>query len=192
MTILRYLSFQLYSDVHYSYDQHWHDMCVLHSVNRWCHPNLQIPDYLVAWYQSVKGASPIRSGVYSLPFTFVLGISLILTGVSVNATKSYRVQLWAGWVFFIVAMGAFTTLKYDTPVSHALGLWSLVGVGGGLLYSAQYFPVLAPLPISENAHALALFGFFRTFASVSRLSVLILGQSHFLTDSCLTTISRSW
>ncbi|KAI0083278.1 hypothetical protein BDY19DRAFT_998697 [Irpex rosettiformis] len=133
--------------------------------------NIGMTYYLVAYYQSVQGASPIRAGVNGLPFTVVLGVSLILTGVSVKVTKSYRVQLWLGWAFYIIAMGGFTTLGSHTPVAHALGISSLVGVGGGLLYSAQYFPVLAPLPISENAHALALFGFFRTFASVWAITI---------------------
>ncbi|KAI0803147.1 iron permease [Irpex lacteus] len=133
--------------------------------------NIGMTYYLMTWLQSVKGASPIRAGVYALPFTLALGLSLIFTGASVAITKSYRVQLWLGWAFFIASMGAFTTVHSDTSTATALGLWVLVGVGGGMLYSAQYFPVLAPLPISENAHALALFGFFRTFASVWAVTI---------------------
>ncbi len=63
-------------------------------------------------------------------------------------------------------MGTMSTLHATTPVSHAIGFTVFEGVGMGLIYSATYFPVLAPLPVSQNAHALAFFSFLRSFASV--------------------------
>ena len=65
-------------------------------------------------------------------------------------------------------MGAFTTLHADTPTAHSVGLMILVGVAAGILYSATYFPVLAPLPLESSAPALSFFVFVRTFAQVRR------------------------
>ncbi|KAI0772152.1 Mfs1.2 [Irpex lacteus] len=127
--------------------------------------------YFATYEQSVKGASAIRSGVCFLSMTLVLGVTMIFTGVSITITKVYRVQLWAGWAILMIAMGAFSTITVTTEGWHAILFSGLVGLGCGLLYSAQYFPVLAPLPISENAHALALFSFFRTFASVWAITI---------------------
>ena len=83
-------------------------------------------------------------------------------------TKTYRAQLWLAWVLTILAMAVMSTLRADTPSSRATGYPTLLGFGSGMFYAATYFPVLAPLPISENAHALAFFSFCRSFAGVRR------------------------
>ena len=63
-------------------------------------------------------------------------------------------------------MGAMSTVHADSSYATAIGLPVILGTGSGLIYSAAYFPILAPLPVSENAHALALFSFVKQFASV--------------------------
>lgn len=102
-----------------------------------------------------------------------MGGSLVLTGATIAISKVYRVQLWFGWVCFIIAMGALSTVRADTPVSHTIGIPVLLGLAGGIIYSSTYFPVLAPLPVSQNAHALALFAFFRSFAGVRTLPLCL-------------------
>ena len=96
-----------------------------------------------------------------------MGFILVATGASIAASKVYRVQLWVGWVALITAMGLISTVQADTPTAHMVGFTVILGFAAGIIYSATYFPVLAPLPVSENAHALALFAFFRSFAGVS-------------------------
>lgn len=96
-----------------------------------------------------------------------MGPSLIFTGASISISKSYRVQLWMGWALQIIAMGAMSTLRADTPLAHAIGFPILVGFGSGMVYSTTYFPVLAPVPVQQNAYALAFFAFCRSLAAVS-------------------------
>ena len=99
-----------------------------------------------------------------------LGPTLIVAGGSIQATKAYRPQLWIGWALIVLCMGVMSTLHADTPTSRGIGFPVLLGVGSGIVYAATYFPVLAPLPVTENAHALAFFAFLRSFAGVSLLS----------------------
>lgn len=122
--------------------------------------------FMATYFQACRDASPILSAVDALGLAISIGPFLIISGVFIAVTKTYRMQLFVGWVFYLVSMGAFTTLHADTPTSHSVGLMVLVGVAAGILYSATYFPVLAPLPASQNAQALALFAFFRSFAGV--------------------------
>ncbi|KAL4246490.1 MFS transporter superfamily protein [Abortiporus biennis] len=119
-----------------------------------------------AFFQACFDATPIRSGVLILPSAVVVGGFVILGSVSVAATKRYRPQLWLGWIILTVSSGVSSTLRFDSSTSKAIAYPVLIGWGGGLLYACTYFPVLAPLPVSENAHALALFAFFRSFAGV--------------------------
>lgn len=130
--------------------------------------------------QACKGASPIGSGVDTLGMACSLGVALIVTGVTIAVTKMYRVQLWFGWVAIMVTVGAMCTLHADTPLANAIGLPIILGVGCGFIYSAAYFPILAPLPISENAHALALFSFVKSFAGVCQIRLFI---NIFIADS---------
>ena len=97
----------------------------------------------------------------------VIGPVLILTGIWISISKTYRVQLWLAWGLTMTCMGLCSTLRVDTPMTQAIGYWVFLGLGSGIFYAATYFPVLAPLPISENAHALAFFAFCRSFAGVS-------------------------
>ena len=120
------------------------------------------------YYQACKGSSPTGSGVDFLGLSLVIGPSVIVAGASIKITKRYRIQLWIGWVFTVLGMGVLTTLHADTPLLNSICLPILLGIGSGIIYASAYFPVLAPLPVSENAHALAFFSFGRSFAGVSK------------------------
>ena len=124
-------------------------------------------DYLPIYAQACKGAGPLRSGVDVLGLSASTAPVLVLTGVSIAATKAYRPQLWLGWAMYMIGMGALSTLHADANTGKLIGFPVLIGVGVGTLLSGTYFPVLAPLPASENAHALAFFAFCRSFANVS-------------------------
>ncbi|GJE99898.1 hypothetical protein PsYK624_161730 [Phanerochaete sordida] len=63
-------------------------------------------------------------------------------------------------------MGTMSTLRADSSTSTGVGIPSLADIGAGFLYQAMYYPVLAPLPIAQNAHAMALFSFCRVFAGL--------------------------
>ncbi|KAF7799682.1 hypothetical protein EIP86_010922 [Pleurotus ostreatoroseus] len=95
-----------------------------------------------------------------------LGPTLLVVGGSIQATKRYRIQLWLGWVLIMLAAGTLSTVGAETLLARVIGLSVLEGVGMGILYASTYFPVLAPLPVSENAHALAFFSFCRSFALI--------------------------
>ncbi|EKM52290.1 uncharacterized protein PHACADRAFT_198357 [Phanerochaete carnosa HHB-10118-sp] len=91
---------------------------------------------------------------------------VIVSGISITKTKAYRLQLYLGWTLLIAAMEAMSTLKADSGTSMSIGIPSMVDVGAGFLYQAIYYPVLAPLPISKNAHAMAFFSPCRVFTGV--------------------------
>lgn len=68
----------------------------------------------------------------------------------------------------IIACGLLTRLQANTSISFAVGYEVIIAVGIGGLSTTTYFPVLAPLPLSANAPALAFFTFLRTFGQVSK------------------------
>ncbi|KAJ7784904.1 major facilitator superfamily domain-containing protein [Mycena maculata] len=122
--------------------------------------------YLPVYFQGCKGASPTGSGVDGFGLGFVAAPCNIVAGLTISKTKRYRPQMWLAWCLIMVSAGLLSTLKADSSRGKAIGFEAIMGAGVGILSTATYFPVLAPLPISENAHALAFFIFTRAFGQV--------------------------
>lgn len=118
------------------------------------------------YFQACKSASPIASGVDTFGLAFTLAPLGIVAGLSVALTQRYRPQLWASWVFVIVGMGLLSTLGADSARGKSIGFQILTSAGLGAMSATTFFPVLAPLPISANAHALAFFTFVRFWGQV--------------------------
>ncbi|KAG6908113.1 hypothetical protein DXG01_006082 [Tephrocybe rancida] len=128
--------------------------------------------YLPVYFQACKGASPLRSGVQLFPLAFTVAPFSILTGLSVARTGRYRPQAWFGWAVIVLSMGLFGgTIQSTTRVAIVIGYQLVAAIGFGIVYSATYFPVLAPLPSSAAAHSLAFFAFFRQFAGIWAVTI---------------------
>ena len=106
--------------------------------------------------------------MFSLAYTIVpAGIA---GGITVAKSGRYRPQLWLAWVLLLISTGLLSTLKADTPKVASIGYPVIGGFGLGILMSVTYYPVLAPLPLSLNANAVAFFMFLRFFAQVRTLT----------------------
>ncbi|GJE99110.1 MFS general substrate transporter [Phanerochaete sordida] len=122
--------------------------------------------FLPTFFQACWGASPGRSGIDLLGLNAVVGPTMLLNGAFIAITKRYREVLWAGWAFYIASVGGLSTLTVGSSIAATTGFSVMLSIGSGLLYPATYFPVLAPLPVEENARALALMFFCRSLAGV--------------------------
>ncbi|KZT12007.1 iron permease [Laetiporus sulphureus 93-53] len=122
--------------------------------------------YMPVYFQACKDASPTGSGVDLFGLALTLSPISIVGGISITVLKRYRPQLWLGWCLTVLSMGLLSTLRSDSPRATSIGFGVISGAGIGTAYTGTFFPVLAPLPVSENAHAIALGAFLRAFAQV--------------------------
>ncbi|QRV73239.1 major facilitator superfamily transporter [Ceratobasidium sp. AG-Ba] len=127
--------------------------------------------FLPVYFQASRGDSPIKSGIDLFGVAFTIAPAAIVTGISTAIFKKYRPQNYLAWVFLLIGTGVLSTLKYDSPKASSIGFQILIGIGAGILYASTTFPVLAPLPVSRNASALALFAFVRTFAGTYGVAI---------------------
>ncbi|KAJ6604262.1 MFS general substrate transporter [Mycena vulgaris] len=122
------------------------------------------------WFQAVREASPIWSGVYFLPISATISPSAIFQGRLVAKTGRYRMIILAGWCFMMLGMGLLVSMNLGTPL-YAIVIFQLIqGFGMGLLY-ATTFAVQAPLPVSQNASAISLLAFCRTFSQAWGIAI---------------------
>lgn len=89
----------------------------------------------------------------------------MIAGGSISATQIYKPQNVIAWVFITIGAGLLTIVRYDSPTATWAALPVVISMGTGLLFAATVFPVLAPLPPSLAAHALAFLVFLRNVSS---------------------------
>ncbi|KAF9222807.1 MFS general substrate transporter [Gyrodon lividus] len=117
------------------------------------------------FFQGCKGASPVKSGIYGLALS-ALAPAAIVSGLVVKRTGRYRPLMWVGWCFLLVGLGLMSTLRANTSSGFAVGFLVIVGIGIGIEYATTMYPIQAPLPVTQNAPALAFMWFLRSFAGV--------------------------
>lgn len=122
--------------------------------------------YLPVYFQAAKGASAVGSGVDLFGLVFIVPFFAILTGLSVELLGRYRPQNYIGWAIIVLGFGIISTLDLESSRARYIGSQVPLGIGLGIVWISTQFPILAPLPYSNNAHALAFFTFTRCFAQV--------------------------
>nr|AIJ02309.1 MFS transporter [Talaromyces funiculosus] len=114
--------------------------------------------YLPEWFQIVKAASPIRSGVMLLPSICTQVAGSLVSGILAKSVRYYNPWFFAGSTFVCTATGLYTTFTaFTTSSGHWIGFQILQGFGCGFaaqmpLLTVQYVlrekPRHIPLGIS--------------------------------------------
>ncbi|KAF8121641.1 hypothetical protein EV363DRAFT_1301762 [Boletus edulis] len=119
-------------------------------------------DYLQIYLQACKGVSPIASGVYSLSLASY-ALATIITGISIKATGRYRPQAWIGWVLTVISFGLLSTLLATDPLGKFIAYVIPFDWGMDMTVTLAC-PIQAPVPVTQNAPALAFMWFLRDFS----------------------------
>ncbi|KAJ6550611.1 iron permease [Mycena vulgaris] len=122
--------------------------------------------YLPVYFQACMDASPIASGVDIFGLAFSVAPFALLVGLSIARSHQYRPQIWLSWALVVTGLGLLTTLHADSSRAKAIGFQLVPGAGLGMMTAAVFFPILAPLPVDSNAHAIAMYTFFRNFSNI--------------------------
>ncbi|KAI0921395.1 hypothetical protein AcW1_004613 [Taiwanofungus camphoratus] len=125
--------------------------------------SISIIYYMPVFFQACLGASPLRSSVQMLPTALVIAPFALVTGGTTQVISRYRPANIAGWVLTVVGFGVLTLLRANSSEGQWIGYQILAAAGTGLIFPAPIFPILAPLPVSRTAAALAFFAFLRAF-----------------------------
>ena len=87
--------------------------------------------YLPIWFQAIKGASAISSGIHLLPMIIPIVVASIMTGQLVSRIGYYTPFMIFGVCLAAIGSGLLTTLKTDTNTGLWIGFQILYGFGLG-------------------------------------------------------------
>ncbi|KAF7297288.1 MFS general substrate transporter [Mycena indigotica] len=133
--------------------------------------SISVGFYLPTWFQAVREASPLLSGLYFLPISATISPSAIFQGRLVARTGKYRVIILTGWCFMLLGLGLIYSMNTRTPLGPIIVFQLIQGFGMGFGY-ATTFAVQAPLPITQNASAISLLTFCRTFSQAWGIALM--------------------
>lgn len=129
--------------------------------------------YLPLYFQSVKQARPLRSGLLLLPLTLLEAIMGIICGIVTHQTGRYRELIWAGTLLMTIGTGLYINFSTDTSIGEIVGFEIVAGIGTGLLFQPPLIAVQAMASQADTATATSTLGFVRNMGT--SLSVVLGG-----------------
>lgn len=129
--------------------------------------------YLPLYFQGVLGADPLLSGVYVLPFTFVMGAAAAVTGFVIKKTGKYVPAIVFGFVFMTLGYGLFIDLDPYENWAKIVIFQIILGLGVGPNFQAPLIALQTTVQPKDIASATATYGFVRQVAT--SMSVVIGG-----------------
>jgi len=88
--------------------------------------------FMPLYFQAVKGMSPTRSGLATVPAVLGIMSMSIISGQLISRTGRYRIFPILGSIIFTCALGLMTTVATDTPYALMAVYIFLLGAGLGL------------------------------------------------------------
>lgn len=127
--------------------------------------NIGVEFYLPLFFQSVRQASPLRSGILLLPITVTAAAADIVAGILIHRTGRYREIIWAGVTLMTLATGLYVGFWTDTPLARIIGIEIIGGTGTALLFQTPMLAIHNTVSQADVASATASLGFLRGLAT---------------------------
>ncbi|KAH2023336.1 hypothetical protein KXV43_001647 [Aspergillus fumigatus] len=127
--------------------------------------------YVPLYLQSVKEASPMRSGVLVLPLVLSEAFAGIITGALIHRTGRYRELIWLGMTLLTIGNGLYIHLDAYSSLGRIIGYQFLSGIGAGFLFEPPIIAIQAMVSQDETATATATVGFIRNLATSASIVI---------------------
>jgi MFS family permease len=128
--------------------------------------------YLPLYFQSVKLASPLKSGIFIIP-KMITGASVdILSGIIIYKTGRYRELTWVGVTLMTLGLGLYITFDTDTPIATIIGLEIVAGMGTACLYQTPTLAIQNSVSQADTASAIAALG---TIGNIATAFSVVIG-----------------
>ncbi|KAH9897421.1 major facilitator superfamily transporter [Xylariomycetidae sp. FL2044] len=119
--------------------------------------------YAPFYFQSIKGFTPLDTGIAMLPVTVTVTLAGIISGRLVTRYNNYRWSICIGW--WLASVGA--ALIFVWPWNDSAPIWVIayliIGTGQGIVLNAQNFASQGLCLPGDEAFAAAMYAFSRQF-----------------------------
>ncbi|KAI9703447.1 MAG: hypothetical protein M1820_005920 [Bogoriella megaspora] len=119
--------------------------------------------YLPIYFQTVKGASPLKSGVDMLPSILSQMLFSVFSGFMVGKLGYYIPWSIGSSILSAVGYGLITTFSSTTPSREWIGYQVLIGAGRGCGMQMPLVAIQANVPLSQISVAMSILVFCQTF-----------------------------
>lgn len=120
--------------------------------------------YLPLYFQGVKQASPLKSGLLMLPLIITCATGEILTGVFVHRVGRYRELIWAGTCLLALGSGLLILLGTASTLGDIVGFEIVFGLGFALLLLTPRLALQNSVRQADTATASATLSFLANLA----------------------------
>lgn len=127
--------------------------------------------YLPIWFQAIKSASAVKSGIMNLPAILALVIVSMIGGGLVTMIGYYTPFMLLSSVFMAVGAGMLSTFEVDTGHSKWIGYQIIFGAGVGFGMQQAMVAIQASLEGPDVAIGTAIIMFGQTFGGALFISV---------------------
>ncbi|KAK4502033.1 hypothetical protein PRZ48_007844 [Zasmidium cellare] len=121
--------------------------------------------YLPLYFQLVRGASPIMSGVYLLPTALSMGFSSVATGAFVGITGKFLLPIWFGFFFMTFGFGLYINIDAASNWAKLVLYQIVASVGVGPLFQAPTVALQAHIHPRDIGTGTATLSFVRSLAT---------------------------
>ena len=122
--------------------------------------------FLPLYFQSLKGASPLISGIDTLPLNTLMMPAAVLSGVIMAKTGLCRPIHATAWAFFALGFGLFTTLDTGSSTTEWVFYQIFVAIGLGASFVTILPSIQSTLAESDVAASTGTFSFVRSFGII--------------------------
>ncbi|KAK3384849.1 major facilitator superfamily-domain-containing protein [Podospora didyma] len=127
--------------------------------------------YLPIWFQSVKGASAVDSGIMNLPMLISVVVMSIFAGAAVTFWGYYTPFMIVGSVMVTIGFGLLTTFQPDTSSSRWIGYQILAGAGIGFGMQQPIMAVQTVLDMADVPIGTSVIVFVQTLGGALFVSI---------------------
>ncbi|KAE9381430.1 putative HC-toxin efflux carrier [Stipitochalara longipes BDJ] len=142
--------------------------------------------FLPIWFQAVKGASAVKSGIMNLPMVLSLVLVSIISGIGVTLVGYYAPLMIVSSILAATGAGMLSTFTPESGHAMWIGYQCLTGIGIGLGMQQPLIAVQTVLDISQVPVGTSVIIFVQTLGGALFVSV---GQNVF-TNKLVTDLAK--
>lgn len=127
--------------------------------------------YLPVYFQAVRGATTLDSGLMYLPTAATFALAVFFGGNLTSLIGYYSPVMLTGTIFMAIGAGLLTTLDVSTPPAQWITYQILLGLGSGLFCQQTYTALQTILPEKHVATAIVALSFTQELGAIVALAI---------------------